>query len=122
MASNDPILIRASEDPGLVLTAARDFLLSRPVLNNLILSLLEARVADPKPGRYWLASRNGVVAGVAFQSPLTYPIQLTPMETDTTVAMAEAIANSGANLPGAAGEAATAACFAGQWTEQRKSG
>jgi uncharacterized protein len=122
MASNGPILIRASEDPNLILTTAKDFLASRPVLNNLILSLLEARVADPMPGRYWWASRNGAVAGVAFHSPPSYPIQLTPMETDTAVTMAEAIADSGVNPPGAAGEASTAACFAGQWTERRKSG
>jgi hypothetical protein len=122
MTSNDPILIRASEDPGLVMTMAQDFLLSQPVLNNLILSLLEARIARPEPGRYWLASRNGAIAGVVFQSPPTYPAQLTPMESDAAVAMADAIAGSGVSLPGISGEAATAARFAGQWTEQRKSG
>lgn len=120
VASGDPILIRASEDPSLILTTARDFLLSQPVLNNLILSLLEARMAYPEPGRYWLASRNGTVAGVAFQSPLTYPVQLTPMEFDAAAAMADAIAGSGVFLPGVSGEAATAACFAGQWTEHRR--
>jgi hypothetical protein len=122
MATNGPILIRASEDPGLINAMARDFLLSQPVLNNLILSLLEARIARPEPGRYWLASRGGGVLGVVFQSPLTYPAQLTPMEFDTAVAMADAIAGSGISLPGISGEAATAARFAGQWTERRKSG
>ena len=122
MPSGDPVLVRASEDPAFILAAARDFLIARPVLNNLILSLLEARVADPQRGRYWLALRNGEVAGVAFQSPLTYPAQLTPMISDAAVAMANAIADSGVVLPGASGEAATAAWFAGQWTECRKSG
>lgn len=122
MASNDPILIRASDDPRLIMTMAQDFLLSQPVLNNLILSLLEARIARSEPGRYWLASRTGAVVGVAFQSPLTYPAQLTPMESDAAVAMADAIADSGVSLPGVSGDAATAARFAGQWTEQRKSG
>lgn len=36
--------------------------------------------------------------------------------------MADAIADSGVSLPGVSGEAGTAARFAGQWTEQRKSG
>lgn len=122
MAKNDPILIRASEDPVSITAMARGFLLSQPVLNNLILSLLEARIARPEPGRYWLASRGGVVIGVVFQSPLTYPAQLTPMEFDTAVAVADAIGGSGVSLPGVSGEAATAAHFAGQWTERRKSG
>ena len=122
MASNDPVLIRASDDPGLITAMAQDFLLSQPVLNNLILSLLEARIARPEPGRYWLASRNGAIVGVVFQSPLTYPAQLTPMESDAAVAMADAIAGSGVSLPGVSGEGATAARFAGQWTERRKSG
>lgn len=38
------------------------------------------------------------------------------------IAMAVAIANSGVSLPGVSGEARTAARFAEQWTEQRKSG
>lgn len=38
------------------------------------------------------------------------------------IAMAVAIANSGVSLPGVSGEAGTAARFAEQWTEQRKSG
>jgi hypothetical protein len=80
MTSNDPILIGASDDPGLVMTTARKFLLSQPVLNNLILSLLEARIAHPEPGRYWTASRTGAVVGVALQSPLTRNLpQWSPM-------------------------------------------
>src|SRR5690348_3199112 len=107
--------LQSSVSPG-------DFLLSHPVLNNLVLSLLETRVADPQPGRYWLASRNGEVAGVAFQSPLTYPVQLTTMGSNIAVAMADAIAGSGVSVPGVGGEAALSAAFAGQWTERRKAG
>jgi hypothetical protein len=44
------------------------------------------------------------------------------MESDAAIAMAGAIADSGVSLPGISGEAATAARFAGQWTEQRKTG
>jgi hypothetical protein len=41
-----------SEDPGFVLRTARVFLSSQPVLHNLILSILHARVAFADPGRY----------------------------------------------------------------------
>lgn len=122
MANIEPIVIRASEDSAWVLTTARDFLVSQPVRNNLILSLLEARVARPEPGRYWLALRSGAVVGVAFHSPPAFPAQLTPMQSDIAAAMAGTIAASGVSLPGVSGEAATAARFAGQWTEQRKTG
>jgi hypothetical protein len=105
MASNDPVLIRASDDPGFIMAMAQEFLLSQPVTNNLILSLLEARLAHSEPGRYWLATRSGAIAGVAFQSPLTYPAQLTAMESDAAAAMADAIADSGVSLPGIGGEA-----------------
>lgn len=43
------------------------------------------------------------------------------MTSDAVVAMANEIADSGVVLPGAGGEAGTAACFAGQWTERRRS-
>ena len=44
-----------SEDPAFVLSRAGVFLSSQPVLHNLILSTLHARVAQGDPGRYWMA-------------------------------------------------------------------
>ena len=44
------------------------------------------------------------------------------MASGVAVTMAVAIADSGVSLPGVSGEAGTAAGFAEQWTEQRKSG
>jgi predicted GNAT family acetyltransferase len=44
------------------------------------------------------------------------------MASDAVAALAHAIADSGVLLPGVSGEAATAASFAGNWTERRKSG
>ena len=46
------IKVLFSEDPGFVLSTAGGFLSSRPVLHNLILSILDARVAEGDPGRY----------------------------------------------------------------------
>jgi hypothetical protein len=111
-----------TEDPALVLSMAGEFLASRPVLHNLILSILHARVARLQPGRYWMAPDGGGNAvGLVVQSPLTFPATLTPMEPPVIAAMVEGIAEAGVCLPGVNGDAATAAGFAGQWTERCKS-
>jgi ribosomal protein S18 acetylase RimI-like enzyme len=90
-------------------------------LHNLILSILYARVVQGDPGRYWVAFQGESAVGVVVQSPLEYPATLTPMEPQTVVAMVDAIAEAGVALPGVNGDAATAASFAGQWSERRKS-
>ena len=111
-----------SEDPAFVLLRADDFLASKPVLHNLVLSILHARVAHAVPGRYWVALYGEkTVVGVVVQSPLEYPATLTPMEARVVSAMVDAIAEAGVTLPGVNGEAATAASFAGQWSERCKS-
>lgn len=101
------------------LASARGFLTSRPVLHNVILSLLHERAAHPEPGRYWVAREAGNVVGVAFQSPETFPATITPMPDAAVEAVVGAIAAAGIDLPGVNGEAAVAARFAGQWTEER---
>jgi len=110
-----------SEDPAFVLSRAGVFLSSQPVLHNLILSILHARVAHGEPGRYWMAIQRDDIVGVVIQSPLTFPATLTPMERPVSIAMADAIAEANFALPGVSGEAATAATFAGQWSERTKS-
>jgi ribosomal protein S18 acetylase RimI-like enzyme len=119
------IRVTFSDDPAWVLSTAGRFLASQPVLHNLVLSLLHVRAARSEPGRYWVAHRDKIdgdkVAGVVFQSPLTFAATLTPMEPDVTVATVNAIADAGIALPGVNGEAATAATFAGHWTERHKS-
>jgi ribosomal protein S18 acetylase RimI-like enzyme len=109
------------DNPAAVLNVAGEFLASQPVLHNLVFSLLHTRVAHREPGRYWVAVRNGKVAGVVFQSPVTIAAVVTPMHPDVTAAMVNAIVNAGVLLPGVGGDAATAASFAGNWTERMKS-
>jgi uncharacterized protein len=109
------------EDPGWVLHEAGAFLASDPVQHNLILTLLQARVAYPEPGRYWLATHDGDVVGVAFQSPLDFFASLTPTSPQAVAALVDAIVEASVTLPGVNGEAATAARFAGQWTERQGS-
>ena len=110
-----------TEDPAFVLGKAGVFLSSQPVLHNLVLSILGARVAHRDPGRYWMAIQRDDTLGVAVQSPLTFSALLTPMKAPVTTAMADAIAEAGVVLPGITADAATAATFAGQWSERSKS-
>jgi GNAT superfamily N-acetyltransferase len=110
-----------NEDPAFVLSRAGVFLSSRPVLHNLVLSILHARVAHGDRGRYWMAIQGDNAVGLVVQSPLTLPATLTPMEPAVATAMADAITEASMALPGINGEAATAAIFAGQWGERSKS-
>ena len=109
------------EDPGWALYEAGKFLASDPVQHNLILTLLHTRVAYPEPGRYWVVRDGGAVVGVAFQSPLDFFASFTPMGPEAVAALVETMVEAGVNLPGGNGEAATAARFAGQWTERQGS-
>ena len=66
--------------------------------------------------------KTGVeTVGVVVQSPLEYPATLTPMEPRAVLAIVDAIAEAGVTLVGVNGDAATAASFAGQWSERCKS-
>jgi GNAT superfamily N-acetyltransferase len=117
-----PITVSFTDDPARVLAEARPFLAAEPVLHNVILTLLSERAAYPLDGRYWVAKDGGDVVGVVFQSPLTFSCTLPCMEHEVIVALVDAIAEAGVALPGAIGEVATVARFAGQWTERNKSG
>ena len=109
-----------SDDPAWVLAKAHGFLAAEPVLHNVILTLLHARVAHPEPGRYWVASEGESAVGVVFQSPATFTATLTPMGPAAVAAMVEAIVDAEIDLPGVMGDATAASRFAGQWTERRK--
>ena len=111
--------VTRTDDAAAVLREAREFLHARPAAHNLVLTLLHARADAPEPGRYWTVTGTEGVEGVAFQSPLDYPATITPMSPEAVVAVVDAIADEGTALPGVTGEAASAARFAGQWTERR---
>jgi predicted GNAT family acetyltransferase len=112
--------VTAYDNPATALEIARGFLESEPVRHNLVLSLLHARLSHPEPGRYWIAEDAGRIAGVVFQSPSKLAAVITPMAPAIAAAMADAIACEGTMLPGVSGEAASAASFAGQWTERTR--
>lgn len=106
-------------DAAEALAGAREFLATKPIEHNLLLTLLEFRAAWPQDGRYWTATDAGRVVGFLFQSPATFHATLSPMPPAAVDAMVEAAAD--VELPGVIGEASTAARFAGKWTEVRKS-
>jgi predicted GNAT family acetyltransferase len=114
------IKVTPSSDPAWVLEQATVFLASEPVLHNLILTLLHERLTYHEPGRYWLASDGGTAVGLVFQSPLNFAAIVTPMPLQVVTAIVDAIADSGVEVPGVAGDAATAARFAGQWAERKR--
>ncbi len=116
------ISVERSDDAATVLEGAGGFLASRPVLHNLILSLLHARVSHPEPGRSWVAWEGSEVVGVAFQSPFDFPLLLTPMPDAALTAVVLALAEEDVAVGAITADAATAARFAGEWTERRCAG
>ena len=114
------IAVRTSDNPASVLEVAGTFLASDPVQHNLILTLLHTRVEHPEAGRYWMAVEEHDVIGIVFQSPLDYSATLTPMSHEAVRAVVDLIADEGVELPGVSGEAATAAWFAGAWSERTR--
>lgn len=115
------ISVRIYEGPRSFSTVAGEFLRSRPVLHNLILTIVDRRLTESEQGHYWVASRGAEVVGVVLQSPLTYPATVVPMEPEVAAAVVDAIVEGGSNLPGVNGDVTTAASFAGRWTERRRS-
>ncbi len=94
--------------------------MSRPVHNNLLLTLLAAREHQPETGRYWIAEGQRRTIGVAFQSPLTYPVILTRMSAPLVRALVHKICEAGISLSGVNADAQTAARFAAEWAERTK--
>lgn len=115
------IEVSFSDDAAWVLNKAKVFLGSKPVHHNVILTLLHARVAEHKPGRYWVATDGDAVVGFVFQSPLSFQAIVTPMAPEVVPPLVDAISDAKVRLPGVTGDVTTAAHFAGQWAERQKS-
>ena len=115
------IEVSFTDDAAWVLNKAKVFLSSKPVHHNVMLTLLHARVAAHKPGRYWVATDRDAVVGVVFQSPLSFRAIVTPMKLNAVSPLVNAISDAKVRLPGVTGDVTTAAHFAGQWAERQKS-
>jgi predicted GNAT family acetyltransferase len=109
-----------SEDPRIALDAAGQYLRARPVEHNVLLGLLEDRIAVPVAGRYWWVEREGQVVAFAFQSPITFLAGITASDRQAAAALAEAVAATEPGIPALVGEAGAAATFAGWYATLRK--
>ncbi len=114
------VSVAFTDNPSEVLAEARDFLCGEPVKNNVMLTLLHQLIKRPAPSRHWILRTGETVCGVAFQSPLDFPILLTAMPADASDALAERLYEDGVYLPGVNSNAETATAFAGQWAERSK--
>lgn len=109
-----------TEDGGEALAGAGDFRRSAPVINNLVLSLLQERLSRPEPGRYWTAVDDGKMLGLILQSPLSFHGALTPRASHAVTARVEAVAAEVPDLPGVFGQVDATARFAGDRGQVRK--
>lgn len=110
--------VDATDDPREALSAAHEFLAANPIEHNLVLTLLHDRVAEPLPGRYWWTHEGDHVEGFVLQSPRTFRATTTPIPSAALPVLVDAVAADAPDLSGVMGEAATAARFAGCWTDR----
>jgi ribosomal protein S18 acetylase RimI-like enzyme len=115
------ISVSMYEDTAAFSDVAGEFLRSQPVHHNLILTRLDGRQAVPGAGRYWVVMKGGQAAGVEIQTDPARFAMIVPMDRVSTIALVDAIVDGGVVLPGVFGDVATAASFAGRWTERFKS-
>ncbi len=112
------LCIEAMDSPAAALEHANEYLVGDPVELNVIWSILEQRADSGMPGRYWLVESDGRVAGIVLESPPSHPAAISPLGAAHASALAEEISVEGHRLSGVAGEASSAAHFAGCWTEK----
>jgi predicted GNAT family acetyltransferase len=113
------MLCGLTDDVDVFLGAAREYLTSRPVEHNLVLSLAEANRTEPRPSRWaWVTDRRRVV-GALCQAPSDHLASVTPMPAAAVEAMVERLSQEDLTLPGVNGEAGTVARFAGGWATAR---
>lgn len=86
---------------------------------NWILSAVSRNQAmgDATGFRYWLVEHQDFITGLALFSEGSGRLDLTPLTKDDAVAIADLVYNATDALAGVLGPAATAAVFAGRWTE-----
>jgi GNAT superfamily N-acetyltransferase len=104
----------------LVLGQASELLAGDPVGHNVVGTKLADAIRYAEPGRYWIARRDGIPAGVAVQQPTDAPLAVAPMPADLVTGIADAAAAGDVPLPGVFGPAGTASRFADVWARRRE--
>ena len=114
--------VHHTDDAEAALVATGADLARDPVAHNVVLTILQERVAHAEPGRYWWASHGDEVVGVVLQSPPGGAASITPTPPGALDVVVPAMAATHPDLPGVVGAAPTAAAFAGRWTEVTRTG
>lgn len=113
------MLCELTGDVDVFLGAAREYLESRPVEHNLVLSLAEANRTAPRASRWAWVVRGRRVVGALCETPSDHLASVTPMPGAAVEALVERLSQEVPDLPGVNGEVATVARFAGAWATAR---
>ncbi len=122
MSAPAPVEVVSTDDAPAAWHAAGPYLLADPVRHNRALSLLDTMVDDPagaalQGARIWWASspETDTTAGMCLRTAADQPVVIAADDRETVLALADAVADGLARIPGVSGEAATALAFAGTW-------
>ncbi len=138
-AAPTQVEVVSTDDPAAAWHAAGPYLLADPVRHNRVLSLLDTMVDDPagaamQGARTWWATsssgsnppdvdgpagRRPAVTGVCLRTGADQPVVIAADDRRTALALADAVADGLARIPGVSGEAAAALAFAGAWASFR---
>lgn len=116
-----PLKVEYLESAAAFLAEADAFLASGPIEHNLVATVAAETALHDEPGYFWVLRNGNGIVGVALQSGPDRRLLITPMPPSATALLAETVVRSGISIPGVMGEVASAAAFAGSWTEYAKS-
>ncbi len=112
--------VKYYKDPNLLLDDAEEYLISDPVHNNLILTVLKHGMNLDNIGGYWTVNDSKYVVGVCVQPSINSRGIITSMPIDAVQSLVEEITKSNIHLAGIGGEVSTVGSFAGEWAEKNK--
>lgn len=126
MPAPAPADVASTDDAAAAWHAAGPYLLAEPARHNRVLSLLDSMVDDPagaamQGARTWWATSpaTGTVTGVCLRTGADQPVVIAADGRHTTLALADAVADGLARVPGVSGEAEPSIAFAGAWASFR---
>jgi GNAT superfamily N-acetyltransferase len=113
------IAVRLSDDPESFLAFAGSFFAAEPLTGNVIAVEVEGVVGGQRPlraGSLWITAENDRrLVGIAMHTP-PFNLFLPRLADEVSDAVAEALFESGRQLPGVNGERGTAERFLSRWT------
>lgn len=112
--------VKYSKDPNLLFNDAEEYLISDPVHNNLVLTLLKNGINLDNVGGYWTVNDTKNVVGVCVQPSINSRGIITSMPIKAVQSLVEEISKSNIRLSGIGGEINTVGIFAGEWAEKNK--